>query len=120
MWAEERRGTARGKDRVRIRDLFADERCGRPILDFQRTLERNARWDLMGREKRPRARARSRKAKRGRRTEAYLERWRSRGRGHKVWSCFSYFSFLPSFEVEIGQAARHLRTVRRLQPRSFD
>jgi hypothetical protein len=29
----------RGKDRFKIRDLFADERCSRPILDFLRTTE---------------------------------------------------------------------------------
>jgi hypothetical protein len=39
LWAEVRRATGRGKNRFKIRDLFADERCTRPILDFLRTTE---------------------------------------------------------------------------------
>jgi hypothetical protein len=34
-----RRDTGRGKNRFKIRDLFADERCTRAILDFLRTTE---------------------------------------------------------------------------------
>jgi hypothetical protein len=37
LWAEVRREAGRGKDRFKIRDLFADERCGQPILDFLST-----------------------------------------------------------------------------------
>jgi len=39
LWAEVRKKTKRGKDRFRIRDLFADERCTGAILDFLRTTE---------------------------------------------------------------------------------
>jgi hypothetical protein len=39
LWAEVRRDTGRGKNRFKIRDLFADERCTRAILDFLRTTE---------------------------------------------------------------------------------
>jgi len=38
-WAEVRRETGRGKDQFDIRDLFADERCSRPILDFLSTTD---------------------------------------------------------------------------------
>jgi len=34
LWAEVRKDTGRGKDRWKIRDLLADERCGRAVLDF--------------------------------------------------------------------------------------
>jgi len=37
LWAEVRRATGNGKNRVKIRDLLADERCTRPILDFLHT-----------------------------------------------------------------------------------
>jgi hypothetical protein len=37
LWAEVRRDTGRGKNRFKIRDLFADERCTRAILSFLRT-----------------------------------------------------------------------------------
>jgi hypothetical protein len=37
LWAEMRRETGRGKNRFTIRDLFADERCTRPILEFLRS-----------------------------------------------------------------------------------
>jgi hypothetical protein len=36
LWAEVRRDTGRGRNRFRIRDLFADERCTRAILNFLR------------------------------------------------------------------------------------
>jgi hypothetical protein len=39
LWAEVRRETGRGKNRFKIRDLFADERYTRLILDFLRTTE---------------------------------------------------------------------------------
>jgi hypothetical protein len=39
LWAEVRRQTGRGKNRFKIRDLFADERCTRSVLDFLRTTE---------------------------------------------------------------------------------
>jgi hypothetical protein len=38
-WAEVRRETGRGKDRFKIRDLFADERCSQAILDFLATTD---------------------------------------------------------------------------------
>jgi len=43
LWAEVRKETGRGKNRFTIRDLFADERCIRPILDFLRTTRVGAR-----------------------------------------------------------------------------
>jgi hypothetical protein len=33
------KGDGKGKSRFKIRDLFADEQCTRPILDFLRTTE---------------------------------------------------------------------------------
>jgi hypothetical protein len=39
LWAEVRSETGRGKNRIKICNLFADERCTRPILDFWRTTE---------------------------------------------------------------------------------
>jgi ribonuclease HI len=36
LWAEVRRDTGRGRNRFKIRDLFADERCTRAILSFLR------------------------------------------------------------------------------------
>jgi hypothetical protein len=39
LWAEVRKGTGRGKNRFKIRDLFADEWCTQPILEFLRTTE---------------------------------------------------------------------------------
>ena len=39
LWAEIRKETGRGKDRFMIRDLFADERYTRSILDFLRTMK---------------------------------------------------------------------------------
>jgi hypothetical protein len=36
LWGEVRRDTGRGKNRFKIRDLFADERCTRAILSFLR------------------------------------------------------------------------------------
>jgi hypothetical protein len=38
-WAEVRRETGRGKDQLKIRDLFADERCSQAILDFLATTD---------------------------------------------------------------------------------
>jgi len=37
LWAEVRKETGRGKNRYKIRDLLADERCTRSVLDFLRT-----------------------------------------------------------------------------------
>jgi len=34
LWAEVRKETGRGWDRWKVRDLLADERCVRPVLDF--------------------------------------------------------------------------------------
>jgi len=34
LWAEVRKETGRWKDRWKIRDLLADKRCGRAVLDF--------------------------------------------------------------------------------------
>jgi len=34
LWAEVRKETERWKDRWKIRDLLADERCSRAVLDF--------------------------------------------------------------------------------------
>jgi hypothetical protein len=36
LWAED---TGRGKDRFKIRDLFADERCNQAVLDFLSTTD---------------------------------------------------------------------------------
>ena len=37
-WAEVRRDTGKGKNCFKIRDLLADERCTRPVLDFLHTI----------------------------------------------------------------------------------
>jgi hypothetical protein len=34
-----RKETERGKDRFKIRDLLADTRCSRPVLDFLSTMD---------------------------------------------------------------------------------
>jgi hypothetical protein len=34
LWAEVREETGRGQDRIKIRDLLADTRCSRAVLDF--------------------------------------------------------------------------------------
>jgi len=39
LWAEVRKETGRGKDRWKIRNLLADERCGRAVLDFLSTTD---------------------------------------------------------------------------------
>jgi Zn-finger protein len=39
LWAEVRKETGRGRSCFKIRDLFADERCTRSILDFLRATE---------------------------------------------------------------------------------
>ena len=38
-WAEVWKETGRWKDRWKIRDLLADERCGRAVLDFLSTTD---------------------------------------------------------------------------------
>jgi len=39
LWAEVRKETGKGKDRWKIRDLLADERCGQTVLDFLSTTD---------------------------------------------------------------------------------
>ena len=39
LWAAVREETGRGKDRFKISELFADERCSKAILDFLATTE---------------------------------------------------------------------------------
>ena len=39
LWAEKRKEIGRGKDRFKIRDLFADELCTRSIPDFPRATD---------------------------------------------------------------------------------
>jgi len=48
LWAEVRKKTGRGKDRFRMRDLFADERCTGAILAFLRTTEVGTRVGRKG------------------------------------------------------------------------
>jgi hypothetical protein len=43
LWAEVRKETGRGKDRLKIRDLFADTRRSQPVLDFLSTTD-VGRW----------------------------------------------------------------------------
>jgi hypothetical protein len=40
VWKKTGKETGREKNRFKIRDLFADERCTKPILDFLRTSRR--------------------------------------------------------------------------------
>jgi len=39
LWAEVRKETGRWKERWKIQDLLADERCGRAVLDFLSTTD---------------------------------------------------------------------------------
>ena len=39
LWAEGRKETGRWKDRWKVRDLMADERCGRAVMDFLSTTD---------------------------------------------------------------------------------
>jgi len=39
LWAEVRKETGRGKGRLTIRDLLADTRCRKPVLDFLSTAD---------------------------------------------------------------------------------
>jgi len=39
LWEEVRRDTERGKDRFKIRDLFANEKCSQAALDFLSTMD---------------------------------------------------------------------------------
>jgi hypothetical protein len=39
LWAEVRKETGRGKSRWKVRDLLADERCSRAVLDFLSTTD---------------------------------------------------------------------------------
>jgi len=43
LWAEVRKATGRGKDRFTVRDLLADQRCTRAVLDFLRTTKVGSR-----------------------------------------------------------------------------
>ena len=45
------RETGKGKNRFKIRDLFMDERCTRPVLDFLRTTEVGRRTGLREEER---------------------------------------------------------------------
>jgi len=51
LWVEVWRETGREKNRFKIRDLFVDERCTRPILDFLRTIEVGRRVEPRGASK---------------------------------------------------------------------
>jgi hypothetical protein len=44
MWAEVRKQTGRSKYRLKIRDLFADERCSQEILDFLSATDVHEEW----------------------------------------------------------------------------
>jgi len=46
LWAEARKATGRGKDRFTVRDLLADQRCTRAVLDFLRTTKMGSRVGL--------------------------------------------------------------------------
>jgi hypothetical protein len=39
LWAEVRKETGKGKNRWKVRDLLADERCSRAVLDFLATTD---------------------------------------------------------------------------------
>jgi hypothetical protein len=39
LWAEVKKETGRWKDRWKVRDLLADERCGRAVLGFLSTTD---------------------------------------------------------------------------------
>jgi hypothetical protein len=43
LWVEVRRDTGKGKNRFKIQDLFADERCIRTIMDFLRATKAGRR-----------------------------------------------------------------------------
>jgi len=43
LWAEVRKETGKGKDRWKVRDLLADGRCSRAVLDFLSTTD-VGRW----------------------------------------------------------------------------
>jgi hypothetical protein len=58
LWVDMRRETGRGKDRFKIRDLSADERCSQTILDFLPTTDVGRLAQSLQR-KTPRARYRS-------------------------------------------------------------
>jgi hypothetical protein len=59
LWGEVRRDTGRGKNRFKIRDLFADMRCTRAILSFLRATKvgRKVGGDEVERKKKMGARA---------------------------------------------------------------
>jgi hypothetical protein len=39
LWAEDRKETRRGKHHWKVRDLLADEKCSRAVLDFLATTD---------------------------------------------------------------------------------
>jgi hypothetical protein len=39
LWAEVRKESGRGKGQFKVRDLLADARCSRPVLDFLSTTD---------------------------------------------------------------------------------
>jgi hypothetical protein len=51
LWAEVRKATGGGRNRFKIRDLFGEERCTRPILDFLRSTEVGRRTGPKGAER---------------------------------------------------------------------
>jgi hypothetical protein len=53
LWAAGRKETGRGKDRFKIRDLFADERCSQVILDFSPVLMWGGAIPRLGRRRHP-------------------------------------------------------------------
>jgi hypothetical protein len=59
MWPEVRKGTGRGKDRFRIRDHFADERCSQALLHFLSTADVGGGCDWMGWREMPGVRRKS-------------------------------------------------------------
>jgi len=48
LWTEARKAAGRRKNRFKVRDLFADERCTRTILDFLCTTEGGRRAEPRG------------------------------------------------------------------------
>jgi hypothetical protein len=53
LWVAVRKETGKGKDRFKIRDLFADSRCGQAILEFLSTTDVGRRAGPDGRERCP-------------------------------------------------------------------
>jgi len=51
LWVEVRMETGRWKDRWKIRDLLADERCSRAVLDFLTSTDVGRRVPAEGEDK---------------------------------------------------------------------